>query len=828
MKNQVRQKLVRRPYGEHGAGPAAAAHRASVDAMFVCNEQGSFRGRRVITRRLRVLARQKYLNGDYMVTHEVQHYCPGCCANWEETYEGICKDIIDEMEGPGQFNSGKWLGAEQAIDFHGEWICTHGLLLPAYKEAFGNTKSHNPSHLALEDGAADEFGDRQSVEEMLLEPTKDSTSFERQGTYRANALTWLESGPQGRVISMKQVHGVQQKVQRHMLANVGRKFELREMKRRAAGKPPNPRVLQVHTGAFTTPALDAYCKLIREEQAWMCLQDKWKMHSLSLAVYRSVAVSVAGTYQLHVCRNRTYPYKPFGMLQGTWLERLRKARELRTDFERCRTMVGGWADILDAFPTDQDLMSADFQCLLLFLADIIETDNGSLESGNAQLRRRVKAVLQSRALSLQDLSVACITGDCRAEAASVNGVPVPTVSKEVPATEAVRGGGGLQRAFISKHKDEFRTETGQIDFARANAAYSVCSNAEKEALVPAAKRAILARRDIFHDRQHRGLTGQGGPLSSFGGFRWPHIAEKEQRKASIRALVDDIDRCVAAQQNPRDEEPSSVQPRNALAILQQEQSICDVLANRVGGTVKQQKKAMRQVARLKASDVRKKEDGEVAEMRDLISKPLSNSRVDFNGIVMPSGGALRLHPRAVDLPLSAMVWSDSAVDVALVKTADFSSKAVAKGRRRKDCVAFRLLKAFQDAHKMIMQPQPEDELGELPKHIRPSNCYKNGFGCCLCQGRGILIDLCRRKFNEHLARLCPKDTDLRRWLKHGFIVIKFGSMASYFHAALVYLKPRRVTALCLEDKGRSMWGRTALDLQYNDGGRIQVYNDIDK
>ena len=45
MKNQVRQKLVRRPNGEHRAGPAAAAHRASVDAMFVCNEQGSFRGR---------------------------------------------------------------------------------------------------------------------------------------------------------------------------------------------------------------------------------------------------------------------------------------------------------------------------------------------------------------------------------------------------------------------------------------------------------------------------------------------------------------------------------------------------------------------------------------------------------------------------------------------------------------------------------------------------------------------------------------------------------------------------------------------------------------
>ena len=118
--------------------------------------------------------------------------------------------------------------------------------------------------------------------------------------------------------------------------------------------------------------------------------------------------------------------------------------------------------------------------------------------------------------------------------------------------------------------------------------------------------------------------------------------------------------------------------------------------------------------------MRQKKDDEFAEMRDLISKPLSNSRVDFNGIVMPSGGALRLHPRAVDLPLSAMVWSESAVDVALVKTADFR-KVNAKGKR-KDCVSFRLLKAFDRAHKMIMQPQPEDELGELPKHIRQSNC----------------------------------------------------------------------------------------------------------
>ena len=87
------------------------------------------------------------------------------------------------------------MGAERSIDWHGEWACTHGLLLEAYQEAFGtgakkkgNTKP-KADELAdqeveqrdgvapwLDDGG-DAFGEAAAVGELLPEPTPEMSPF---------------------------------------------------------------------------------------------------------------------------------------------------------------------------------------------------------------------------------------------------------------------------------------------------------------------------------------------------------------------------------------------------------------------------------------------------------------------------------------------------------------------------------------------------------------------------------------------------------------------------------------------------------------------------
>ena len=101
-------------------------------------------------------------------------------------------------------------------------------------------------------------------------------------------------------------------------------------------------------------------------------------------------------------------------------------------------------------------------------ADTAEHDNGTLESFNAQARRRVKAALQQKVIDLTDLDVFQLFSQSRAEGMLLWGqgpVGTQTNSDSMEPPRMQGGGGGLCRKFTSKYKDTFKDASGTVSLA---------------------------------------------------------------------------------------------------------------------------------------------------------------------------------------------------------------------------------------------------------------------------------------------------------------------------------------------------------------------------
>ena len=189
------------------------------------------------------------------------------------------------------------------------------------------------------------------------------------------------------------------------------------------------------------------------------------------------------------------------------------------------------------------------------LADAIEVDNSSTESANAALRRKVKQVLQQRALELADLSSHWIYGDCRTEASWLGGTPVPTAaaagidSQEGTSPAMSAGGGGLSRCFMSTYKDRFKNDRNQVMLSEVQKAYKHESEKESSDMLDAirdeAKKGTVSYREKFkHDGGHA-----KGLLSSFGAFRSKRPAVTQEGVRRAKMLLDDMHQALDARQH---------------------------------------------------------------------------------------------------------------------------------------------------------------------------------------------------------------------------------------------------------------------------------------
>ena len=119
-----------------------------------------------------------------------------------KTADGICRHIIDPMKAPPAWNTDKWLGAAESMNWHGLWLNTHGLLFETYRIAFCTKQvleaDVGGGDLQDADGREDlrfghsDVGSSQKEhglgDEPLPDPKPESTSFERLSTYRSNAM----------------------------------------------------------------------------------------------------------------------------------------------------------------------------------------------------------------------------------------------------------------------------------------------------------------------------------------------------------------------------------------------------------------------------------------------------------------------------------------------------------------------------------------------------------------------------------------------------------------------------------------------------------------
>ncbi len=367
-KKLVEDTLVNRSWGVSGAGPAAARYREQVEALFCHMDETRMSPKTIADLRARQLVKREFLNGDFQNENIIDHRCPyeGHCPDRAFTVRSINEGYIGRFEAPKVYNVKKWLGPQHSFDTHGELLCTHNIMGRTYKIAFGpkSKSAADPGSVpglvaedeaeggdaeehaevpvlyarAILDGCADDVGAVDAhaadaaAEAGLTDPTTGSTAFERQTTYRGNALQWYDSLPRSRYVALRQIHTIQQDAVAHLMGQVGFSWGEGEAIRRARGERPRYRGAMLESGEYTDKALQAYGAVVREEHRWLAVTGASRTQALACACYRSSASAAACTEQLQKARERTYPYKPFGLLNAKdYAERKVKATDLDAD-----------------------------------------------------------------------------------------------------------------------------------------------------------------------------------------------------------------------------------------------------------------------------------------------------------------------------------------------------------------------------------------------------------------------------------------------------------------------------------------------------------------
>ena len=400
LKGLIKQRLVCRPWGEHGPGAEATARNELVLAEYLnAVEDTSLSGRGSSVRMGRVVARRVLLNGN-LESAEVEHYERGCCPKGpKQTLRRINKHVINTMQRPRPWNTDKWLGAGPGHQFVGEWLNTHGLLPDAFEIAFGSgqkggeeggasegfassasvpARASAASTLEEEDdiaGVADLEGfDAESLASAAIadctgdgaaiavfkEVVAEDSGFKRSHTYRLNALRWLKTKPQGRFACMKRLQDVQQHDCASLMKQVGDKWNRKEALSRSKGNDPNYRVVDAAHGKYTTPALVEYGRLVRDDSGWKCLPGHQYSHHLANQAYRGAAISSATTYQLEQVREETYPYLPARLVGASGAQMFILADKMAEHFKHFKCLLPSfWEEFLRLRPSVSDILSRD-------------------------------------------------------------------------------------------------------------------------------------------------------------------------------------------------------------------------------------------------------------------------------------------------------------------------------------------------------------------------------------------------------------------------------------------------------------------------------------
>ena len=114
----------------------------------------------------------------------------------------------------------------------------------------------------------------------------------------------------------------------------------------------------------------------------------------------------------------------------------------------------------------------------------------------------------------------------------------------------------------------------------------------------------------------------------------------------------------------------------------------------------------------------------------------------------------------------------------------------------------------------MLREQSCAPLPNIAAFYKPTLCHLHGAGNCICCGQGYIAALAARALGAKLAQLCPKDSECKKLIKKGRLVLEMQGVL--YKISIMYFNPRRPTFLSMQDAGM-LWGKRRIEPLFNDG-----------
>ena len=766
-------------------------------------------GPKAKARRIWVIRKRKLYSGDCRKLDVIEHICDGidCCLDLAATIKAFCDDI-DEETTPELWAENRWIGSEDSFDWHSFWMNCNCIYVAGFLIGVKGVDLDRVQSIIIALVNAEVAQSASDERVSFSETTKEMTLFERQTTHVANTCAWVESLPFARQWIFKPFMHAQQNHQKALLRLSGKRFELEQLVAISKGKAKKYRPVVAFDGELTRPTLKEYGRFLVGTEPWEGLPVQFHIHSVAMAGFRVGSRSICSLAELELFRNRTYPCKYFSNLRGAPEESVSFAKVVISDFRKAPCTFDAWSyHQTQRFPTLGEFLSPEHTSLQVVTADKSELVNAVVESNNASVRRRIKMHVQQSKPEMQDVQADWIVKQGRLLENGLYGEGDTSDESEVEAELMEGGGGGRFRAWLSLNKDDFKFPNGKIDFRSAAAEYNMIVNEtpdcdELRLAEDLGRLATKATRGRFESGE------VNYDVSVFGTAR-PRAVAAMERQAQDRELLADYDERVRLAKSVVTDQGRQ------LALLHRDplEVISDLVIARSGFDLKAQVETMSRlslaVARRTAAEERKVLD----QLKAFVNQKPCLSTIDFSQVQLPELGSLKMIANEVP----TLHYHDNSLE--------FAQRKAEQITREPGAMADLLLDQFERRSRMVLFDSCT-KIPTVPPAYRPTYCFKHGAGICLCAGRGILIDIWRRKTSGLTLLLCPAGQPMRYLLMEGWLFIRFDE-EHFAHCGLVYLSPQRITYLKVHLLREFVDGRCNLQVRLADDDMPEVLHETD-
>ena len=600
---------------------------------------------------------------------------------------------------------------------------------------------------------------------------------------------------------------MQQEHQKKILRTSGEPFEAQQLCEVSKGNRRKLKPLIALNMELTDVTLKEYGNILVDEERWSHLPAEHQTHSLAMAAFRSGVKSGALVYRHEKLPHRTYPFKSFGPLADDLQIAVKHTKDIIRDRQRSPCIMDPWSyENAGKYPTIGLQRSQENTAKLQMVGKLCDLENAVTEAENASDRRRIKLRLQQKVPHLADICVDHLYKHTRQTESSIfEDDDMSSDAEEDTTCEATQIGGGSCRAWISRHKDEFKDATGKVDFAKALDAYRSwkAEHADREEILSVRATGRAATRAAQAKAKSTALRSQTSlyKVASNFGTCTPRAQQSVQTQSDRLVLMRDFDeRRAASSRTIYENDDEQLQ----LALIKQDPSktVRDLVVAHGGNDLKNQLQVLQTLC---LSTARKD-----SQARTEVSKRVK----EFIASGTSRGGPHQ-QTQLADFMQIKVVPEELPVLRMHDRMERFAQKLVAKLVKEKSPMKSVFLKYVEAAAKL----KAKDSIPDLPNvsdSFRPTHCFKRGARQCICTGTTAIVqDLFRKKFAFSLLILCPKDLQHRRLLLDVWLCARVGDNR-WYHISDFCLSPVTTIVTKLQFKEELPTGEVKLELQLVD------------